>query len=216
MNSFTRFALLFVFVFVSSLASAAYDISRKRIYYYEGDRGSSFTVTNTGESASTFNAYATPWTDATKASGIDMVAYPPVFTLQPGQTQTLRLLLRTGKRSGVAPLFYRLNIEERPVDQVKPSTQVVQLSMSLPVYYISKTAVPRGEASVVTLKGKKAVTVKNTSDTIMRITHFSTSGEGFRPLDEIILPGRTYGFVVDHLRPPYRFRVAHGGIIEAR
>lgn len=201
-----------VLTMFSLSAMAEYDISRKRIHYYTHDRGSAMQVTNREDQPVTFNAYVTPWDDATKEKGIEMVAYPPTFRLNPGESQTVRLLLRTNDRS-IAPLFYRLNIGEK-LDNSRPGQ--VQLAMSIPIYYLDQKTKPKGVAHRTRIDGKAGVTVENTGDTLLHLTHFAVGNDGFRKLDEFILPGRKYGFLVEGLAPPYRFRVAHGEMIEVR
>lgn len=207
MKKFLAFAVAVAACFISLSASAEYEISRKRIYYYDHERGTALEVTNRGDTAVTYSAYTKAWDENTKQSTIDMVAYPPNFTLEPGQAQTVRLLLRT-KNTDVAPLFYRLFISELPSNEVGSSD--IQLSMSLPIFYLNQGANPVGVAQKIKIKGKEGIAVTNQGNTILHLTHFSTGGEGYRELDEIILPGRSYGFVTEGLKPPYQFRVAHG------
>ena len=88
---------------------AAFDISERRIYYYAHERSASVTITNSGDEEREYVINTHGWDDRTKELAPKLIAYPPVFQLQPGDQQKVRLLLRN--RSGFeAPLFFRFVI----------------------------------------------------------------------------------------------------------
>jgi P pilus assembly chaperone PapD len=192
---------------------AAFDISKKRVYYYADDKGASITVTNTGDKKGTFVASTKYWDDRTKEEGMRLVAYPPKFTLKPGARQTVRLLLSGKNSKQKAPLFYRIGLYEE-----NEGAGAVQLSLSLPLYYLDRSIKPQGKPfyTEVGEDKKKAIAIKNTGNTLLHITGFADASKKLRKLDEFILPGRTYAFITGDLQPPYWFRVAHGTPIELK
>ncbi len=206
-------AILLIIAFFNVTSHADYRISQKHIFYNADQRSVSVKVSNPGKSLREYSVVAQPWDEATKATGAEMIAYPPVFELGPEETQIVRLLLRD-KKSLSPPLFFRFVLRESdPVGEApkQPSPGLnIPIATSFPVYYIDRNVKPK--ASIQTKPSPEGfrVLVTNTGNTLLEIRGATDARGRDQPLNKRILPGRKELFLFKDWQRPFRFKVAYG------
>ncbi len=195
---------------VPTLASAAFDISERRVYYYANERSASVTITNSGDDEREYVVNTHGWDDRTKASNASLIAYPPVFRLQPGEQQKVRVLMRN-KAAQTAPLFFRFVIREVVLDDAPQSEGLnIPISMSFPLYYLDKSVKPEARFERVAAPDGHRILVTNTSNTLVEVRSV-TSADGHKAkLIKHILPGRQEIFEFLHWQPPFEFHIRGG------
>lgn len=197
-------------VFHSSAVHAAFDISERRIYYYAHERSASVTITNSGDEEREYVINTHGWDDRTKELAPKLIAYPPVFQLQPGDQQKVRLLLRN--RSGFeAPLFFRFVIREVVMDEAEqPNGLNIPISMSFPLYYVDKSVKPEARFERVAAPEGHRILVTNTSNTLVEVRSVTSADGQKAKLLKHLLPGRQEIFEFLHWSPPFEFHIRNG------
>jgi fimbrial chaperone protein len=100
------------------------------------------SIRNTGAMPVAVRVTALRWTQLDGAdvqeATTDVIAYPPIFTIAPGASQTVRIGLRT-RTAGAA---YRLILEEIPGSNEGASGIRTTLNLNLPFYVLARGGVP--------------------------------------------------------------------------
>jgi fimbrial chaperone protein len=101
-------------------------------------RAASIEVQNSGDAPAQLQAERYRWTrdnggDDELAPTEDFVVTPPIFRLEPGAKQIVRVLL-LGQPDSTRELAYRLILQETPIGEPPPNTVATVLRISLPVF----------------------------------------------------------------------------------
>lgn len=108
-----------------------------------GSTTSTLTVTNHNPTRTSIQVRGFTWTQAGSSDTLTrddgLIISPPVFQLEPGQSQTIRLMLRQPPTAGEST--DRLLVDELPNNQ-QPGTVVFALRLSLPMFAESASAGP--------------------------------------------------------------------------
>lgn len=193
---------------------AGYNISQRYIFYSAEQRSVSVRVTNTGDENREYSLRSPAWDEHTKQSGADLIAYPPVFNLAPGQTQKVRLLLRD-KSAFKPPLFFRLVVRESdPVEELERQSRGlnIPLATSFPVYYVDRSVKPRAEGIILRNEAgvNEGLWVRNTGNTLLELRRVIAGDGREYPVDVRLLPGRAHRFTLKDTPPPFVVKIAYG------
>ena len=157
-------------------------------------------VLNNGQEPVLMQAEAIAWN---RVGGLDvdgptsdLIVNPPVFTVQPGQTQVLRLGLRRSQELSQEGT-YRIVLREvpmpRPSDALNVSGSVrVLVTMRVPVY-VAPAKVNRSEQWKVTraANGELLAEVANTGNVHLKVGELRLHGEGGQSLAAVAQKGST-------------------------
>lgn len=157
-------------------------------------------VMNNGQEPVLMQAEAISWT---RVGGLDvdgptsdLIVNPPVFTVQPGQTQVLRLGLRRNQELAQEGT-YRIVLREvpmpRPSDAINVSGSVrVLVTMRVPVY-VAPAKVTRSEQWKVTraANGDLLAEVANNGNVHLKVAELRLHGEGGQSLAAVTQKGST-------------------------
>lgn len=168
-------------------------------------------VVNNGQEPVLMQAEAISWT---RVGGIDLdgptsdlIVNPPVFTVQPGQTQVLRLGLRRSPEL-TQEATYRIVLGEvpmpRPSDVLNVAGSVrVLVALRVPVY-VAPAQVKRSEQWKVSPagNGELLAQVVNTGNVHLKVAELRLAGEGGQALaavaqkgsHSVIFPGEQRSF----------------------
>lgn len=148
----------------------------------------------------------------------EVLATPPIFTVQPGGSQIVRVGLRRQPDS-IRELAYRIFIQEVPTETRREGEVRVALRFGIPVF-----VAPAGQASKPLLEwrivaaespGQLRIEAINRGDVHVQIAGFSLAVTGGPVLAEqngmkYLLPGQSHGWVVrpnQALPPGTRLRI---------
>jgi P pilus assembly chaperone PapD len=195
----------------SASAFASFEISEKRIYFFSRDSSSGLTIVNSGTTTQEYILSAQPWGDQATSQAAAMVAYPPVFTLAPGENQRVRLLLRD-KQTLKPPLYFRLRLREQLLNQTLSASQLPTV-FSFPVYYVDHREVASIRLALAydSRSGKpiKAM-VNNNSNTVAHIKAVRNGRNEIIPLDIVLRSEETYDFLIGDTPLPLSFQLKDG------
>ncbi|MDR0182336.1 fimbrial biogenesis chaperone [Lysobacter arvi] len=134
-----------------------------------------------------------------------VVVSPPMTTLAPKQTQSIRIV-RVDKSPAGAEEAYRLLVDEVPDPAKAPTTGVaVQMRYSVPVFVMPKATMPPGSVTVTAQMDGRSLALKahNPSDTHVQIANVSVEHPGgaitpaMSGLIGYVLPGGTMQWTLD-------------------
>lgn len=203
---FTVFLIL-----CSTTASAKFEISEKRIFFYSRDNSSGFTLINSGTQTQEYVLATQHWGHQAINQVADLIAYPPVFTLAPGEKQRVRLLLRD-KENLKPPIFFRLRLREQLPDKTLSDNQLPTV-FSFPVYYVDHLAKASLRLAIAydanTKQPAKAI-VNNDSSTVAHITAVRNGRNEVAPLDLVLRSEETYDFLLADTPLPISFQLKNG------
>lgn len=138
-----------------------------------------------------------------------LIATPPIFTLQPGATQTVRVGLRKAEPGDVQQTF-RIYLTEVPPPP-KPGFQGLQVSLNIgiPIFIAPRTRTG-GEPlwrAVVAEDGRIEVSAKNPANTHVQVLEFNLHDGAESPVattqePRYILPGQTVTWRLPKTRAP--------------
>ena len=170
-------------------------------------RTGSVTITNQEDAPVTIRAHAFAW-HQTNGENVyepsdELILSPPVFTIAPRATQTVRVGQR---RPGAEPKAYRLIIEEVP--EASPQSGIrIALRLDLPLFI---HIAPAPEAALLWSARREAngafqISVRNPTQGYVRVDHeLATRSTGLAFADSIffgtLLPGGSRQWILD--RPP--------------
>lgn len=157
-------------------------------------------VLNNGQEPVLMQAEAIAWNRVggldVDAPTSDLIVNPPVFTVQPGQTQVLRLGLRRNQELAQEGT-YRIVLREvpmpRPSDAINVSGSVrVLVTMRVPVY-VAPSKVTRSEQWKVTRasNGDLLAEVSNNGNVHLKVAELRLHGEGGQSLAAVTQKGST-------------------------
>lgn len=164
------------------------------------------TVRNADSEQTVVQLEATAWTQVdgkdVQVPSNDLLATPPIFTLQPGGSQIVRVGLR-GARNLPGEVTYRLSLREVPSSQPSTTGLRVALRISMPIFVVPATPV----APVIQWRatreeeGKVRVTAKNAGNAHVQLGKLDLLADGnvvgARSIAEYVLPGNTRYWTVD-------------------
>jgi fimbrial chaperone protein len=185
-------------------AAGTLQVNPVRVELGSARRTGSVTIRNEEDAPVTIRAYALAWRqengeDVYEESGA-MIVSPPVFTLAPHATQTVRVGQR---RASAAPQAYRLIIEEVPEAAPAGSGIRVALRLNLPLYANLRPGTP-GELTWRAYRladGQWAIEAANRGAGWVRVEAAQAAAATGLRLDEsfsfgTVLPGGTHRWVV--------------------
>lgn len=139
----TAAAALGLLLAVNQAFAGSFEVTPIRVEIPPGQRAATVTIQNLGDGPSSIQARAFTWTQVGDQDKLiptqDVILSPPIFTIPPGQTQTVRLLLRTRDPSPAHP--WRLLFDEVPGPS-KPGEIVMAMRLSVPILIVPP-GVPR-------------------------------------------------------------------------
>jgi fimbrial chaperone protein len=119
MRSFTRFAAAAACALPLIAAAGSFGVSPIRVDLDRGARSAVVEVTNDDQRKLSFQVKLAEWTqDASgqdqHADSSDLIFFPPIFTVEPGEKRIIRVGTKPGAAPGEREKAYRLYIEELP------------------------------------------------------------------------------------------------------
>ncbi len=198
----TRILQLLALLMLFPLAAQAADVTLMPVNVRldrSNDRAT-VQVMNNGQEPVLMQAEAIAWN---RVGGLDvdgptsdLIVNPPVFTVQPGQTQVLRLGLRRNQELAQEGT-YRIVLREvpmpRPSDAINVAGSVrVLVTMRVPVY-VAPAKVSRSEQWKVTraMNGDLLAEVANTGNVHLKVGELRLHGEGGQALAAVTQKGST-------------------------
>jgi fimbrial chaperone protein len=182
-------------------------------------------VTNNGAEPVVMQADAIAWSrvDGKDIDGptSDIIVNPPIFTLQPGQTQVLRVGLRRNQELQ-QEATYRMVLREIPMPRLSDIGQVagqvrVLVALRVPVY-VAPAKVQRAERWSLRREpgGELVASVANTGNVHLKVSELRLQGEGtqgqvlaLQGPGAVIFPGeqRSFRLRAGSGAPPSRLEV---------
>lgn len=162
----------------------------------------SINLTNTAEAPVVVQAQVFRWTQDARENLMektdDLIVVPPVFTLEPGAKQVLRVGFRRPPAAG-QELGYRLILTQVPDEASGTGAVAVALRLSLPVFYAPFNAKPAAEWSFAAgAPGELHVTLRNIGAAHYKVREIAvaTPADPDKPLAsdanfKYVLPGVT-------------------------
>jgi fimbrial chaperone protein len=198
--------LRFVLALAAGLYSAAcsagsFNVAPIRIELPAARKAGSIEVQNSGESAAQLQVERFLWKrdnggedelEPTEA----FVVTPPIFTLQPGQRQIVRVLMMAppdSKREGT----YRLILQETPLGDPPPNTVATLLRISLPLFVTPPGARAQLDWSVVRDGAALQLEAENRGNAHAFISQVRTADGVPLNIDGYLLPGERRRWPVD-------------------
>lgn len=201
---------LLLLLLLSAPLQASMEFSPKRVMYYSRDRDASLSVTNTGSETERYRVQVRPWGEPTTSAAVEMVAYPPVFTLAPGERQRVRFLLRN-KPALTPPHFFRIQLQA--VNDASPEEGRVRLPIrfSIPLYYLDLAEPPKAVAMYRPARPDQpaALVVRNVGATVVEIRGITTGNGTSADLDYVIAPAQQYEIRTGNARPPFTLKLRY-------
>lgn len=201
-------AAFFVGLHPGLLWAGAFHVTPVRVNLSSQQTSAALTVQNSGEEPVVIQLQATAWSqengqDQYPPANEDLLATPPIFTIQPGATQIVRVALR--RSAGVdQELSYRLFLQEVPPPP-KPGFHGLQVALriGIPVFIQPKIKVaPVLHWKVERQAGNRIkVDLKNDGNAHVQVTDFSVAGPDERTLavqqvSAYLLPGQSHNWVL--------------------
>lgn len=117
--------------------AGSFQVTPIRVEIAPGQRAATVTIENLGDRPSSIQARAFDWTQDGDQDHLtptqQIVLSPPIFTIPPGQTQTVRLLLRDPSPNPAHP--WRLLFDEIPAPGA-PGQIVMAMRLSIPLLIV--------------------------------------------------------------------------------
>lgn len=189
--------------------AAGFNVFPTRIELTAKKTRGTLEVTNTSDSPTVVQMGAVLWRQIDGKNDLapteELIVTPPVFTLQPGKKQVVRLALQrpADERQELA---YRLFVSEVP-DETRPASEAVSvaLQITLPVFVSPKKGEvkPKLEWSAKKTGEKQLqLTLKNSGTGHIQIGQVNISGEEGKPLLDktlaiYLLAGQTGAYTVE-------------------
>ncbi len=134
---------LLALLLAPAAVAGSFSVSPLRIELSPGQRTVALTVHNQSEDATVVQAQLVAWTQADGEDRLeptaDLIASPPIFTLQPAATQTIRIALRR-PADGAVERTYRILVTEVPGPAQPGFTGArFALKVSLPIFVEAAT-----------------------------------------------------------------------------
>lgn len=189
MNSW-RVVLLAAACLMAPIAAEAgsLSVSPIRIDLSSAQRSVALTVRNDGDQSTVVQAQLVAWSQADNEDRLepttDILASPPIFTVAPGASQTLRIALRS-QPDPARERSYRILVTEVP-GKAQPGFTGAQfaLKLSIPIFVeaaAAKTAPMLEWSGVRTATGELALTAVNSGAKHIQVQALEIMGEGSDP-----------------------------------
>ncbi|GAB3630568.1 molecular chaperone [Pandoraea terrae] len=200
--------ILMAVIIPASVKAAGFQVSPIRVTLSPEDKGAALTVRNDGEQPVIVQVQTMEWTQSdgrdVYAPTEDILATPPIFTVQPGKVQILRVGLRRVP-DPLKELSYRIYLQEVP-PAAQPGFQGLQVALRLGLPVFVQAQQPAKAAlkwSVETLdRGRLKVRAMNEGTAHMQVTDFALTLVGDdRPVAAqqvaaYVLPGQAHEWVL--------------------
>ena len=195
------FLALAACLFSAATSAGSFNIAPIRIELPAARRAASIEVQNTGDAAAQLQVERFLWKrdnggeddlEATDA----FVVTPPIFTLQPGQRQIVRVLMQVPpdpRREGT----YRLVLQETPLGDPPPNTVATLLRISLPLFVTPPGAKPDLAWRLVRDGGALHLEADNRGSAHAFIAQVRTTEGAPLKVDGYLLPGEQRRWPVD-------------------
>jgi fimbrial chaperone protein len=142
------------------------------------------TISNAGDKRAVIQARVLAWRQEgeqeLQVPSQDLIVTPPIFTVDPGQRQIIRIGLRKPPETPARELGYRLELEEVPDRTEATGTALrIVLKLSLPVFYRPPEAAPAltWEARQLSPAAIR-LSVRNTGSAHAKITELELASPG--------------------------------------
>ena len=207
-------ALCAAFLLFASAADAfagMIGVSPLRVDFDVEKRSGVIRVFNTGDTALSMQVDARDWSQAEDGtdeyeSTSDVIAVPPIFSIEPGESQVIRVGLVGGQRPD-RELAHRLFLTELPQPKVDPlgGALRMRLIVSLPIFTAPAAVAPETGLEMVetvTEEGRLRARFHNPGNTHVRVQEVaavdSSGAEAQRTSSAVyLLPGATRDFYFD-------------------
>lgn len=127
--------------FAASTPAASIFVRPTTVILAQGSSAATVTVTNSGETPVTAQLRSFSWNQASNEDKLEptssLVASPPMMTIAPGKSQTIRVV-RTGGSRATKEESYRILVDEIPDRSVADAGSGVQIQLrySIPVFVV--------------------------------------------------------------------------------
>lgn len=189
----------------ASLSATSIDVNPVRIDLAGGGQATELRLTNTGDGAVSLQVDTLKWEqDSAAADNLTetdlLLAVPPIFTIQPGNQQIVRLAY-LGQQDAELEQSFRLLLTELapPVSSDKTSSGLkMRMRFSIPAFVAPQAGEARGELVLIAtdlIDDAVAVTVENAGTAHLRIAGVEVFGrDGWVEVDtpsgvRYLLPG---------------------------
>ena len=166
---------LIVALLAAPAAAAEFSVTPIRLYFERGARSAAVTVSNDDTRPLRMQLRLVEWTQDAEGKDVhrdsdDLVYFPRMMTVQPGEKRLVRVGLKTPARA--AERTYRLYLDELP-GEIRQAASGLNFTIrfALPVFLPAAVdAPPRGAIEAVSLReGKLRIAVRNTGNRHFRI-----------------------------------------------
>lgn len=177
-------AAFFMSGFVLPTFAGTFQVTPVRVELSAARATTALTVSNKGPAAVVIQLQSAAWAqlegiDQYSASD-DLIATPPIFTIQPGASQVVRVGLRR-RPDADTELSYRLYLQEvPPAPELGFQGLQVALRIGIPVFVEPSTRTTAGLSFVAQKNAEDKITVvlKNTGKAHVQVTDFKLSLPG--------------------------------------
>jgi fimbrial chaperone protein len=187
-------AAVLLLVALRAGATGSFTVNPVRIELRGGQTSASIEVVNLASTPSQLTVERFLWSGGPEGEALtpttDFVASPPLFDLEPGGRQVVRILLLR-PADPLRQLTYRLALQESPPAQPPTSGVVTVLRMSLPIFVTPPTAGASLQWRRVEAPGGPTLEVTNLGNATAQLLGVRVDGE--RTLDGsagYVLPGQ--------------------------
>jgi fimbrial chaperone protein len=193
---------------VGAAVAGSFNVSPVRVKLSAQERTQALTVRNDGGEPSVVQVRLYAWSQDAGQDVLqptsELLVSPPVFTVQPGQSQLLRIALR-GTPATDRQLSYRAILEEVPAQgRVGGPALQVALKISLPVFVEPLIEIaPRLDWNArVENEGRLLVSAHNGGNGHIQLADFTLSDANGQPVAQqqqvsYILPGQTRSWALE-------------------
>lgn len=167
-------ALIAFMLILPSVSKAEFVISPVKAYLKTGEKVTSISITNNGDSEASFQLEQKKWIKASDKDfyedSKDLLLTPVIFTLQPGKKQLIRIGLRSETLRADEEKAYRVFVKELPKPKWQQETSAALnfvLELSIPVFVEPKQLAERQELDCKVLdenSEEATINCKNTSN----------------------------------------------------
>jgi len=159
-----RRSLFLILLFeTAAVSGSTLNVYPLKILLSRRDRSSSLSITNAGKEATAVQITVKKWQQDIQgidsfADTDDVVFFPKIVTVPPGQKQIIRVGLRTLRDDPAVETSYRLFVDELPVN---PSANGVRMTLRLAVPLFASPARPSKNGAI------DSVSIRNDQMTIV-------------------------------------------------
>jgi fimbrial chaperone protein/chaperone protein EcpD len=196
--------IVVIFIFISSHAQAAFVLGGTRVVYNAGDNDVTLSVMNTSSLPYAGQAWTDPFHqeagNSIHSDAPNFIITPPVFRVEPGETQKLRFILATPPPSEEVESVYWINVQEIPPEPKNSNTLQFAQRIRIKLFYrpdaLNELSASEAPTSLKISLTEEGVSIKNPAP--FSVSFFSPLLEDKtgkkHPLDELLtlLPGEEF------------------------